>query len=465
MLAPGRYPRLKIRWKRGTPENPISIIGQAGVIFDGQRRYEDFQDEANGEARRLLAAGRYPGVYTLGPDGHLIFQNCRHIRLQGAAFRGCWPTGIAIRDCRDITLADLDMQEGSFAIFADGSGTYGLLIERCSWTQDIERGRIWNDIPWPKIHANIPIKDDDGRAFDGDFFRADGIRGGVTIRDCRVEHAFNAIHLYHSDSEGRSRRQNRDVRIYRNHFSYIRDNAIEPEYGATNWWVFHNQVFNCHKWFSIECKRMAYTYWFGNTGWFDSIPTPDFGHNGGAVWKTERNPKPTNGLNYLFNNSFFLRSPYIKNKRLRSARHFNNAIQYCDPADFPNDACDGPAGFFGDKDGPDIDSRFTKAWRELNIRFQNDMVAHPEFPQALADAGYGIDGGLSDAPGFIDPVSGDFRLSDNAPAAGRGVPKTLDLENGDEWPLPSGLDLGAWQGGKLIAPPAFAFGAAEAPLV
>ena len=86
------------------------------------------------------------------------------------------------------------------------------------------------------------------------------------------------------------------------------------------------------------------------------------------------------------------------------------------------------------------------------------MVAHPEFPAELIAAGYGVSLGLHGEPGFTAPGSGDFRLTGGAAAKGAGIAKTLDLEDGEEWALPAGMDLGAWQGDSLIAPPAIAYG-------
>ncbi len=457
ILEAGQYPSIAITWKHGAVDRPIEIFAKAGAVFDGGRRYEDFQQEANDLARELQENGKFPGVYPIADNGHVTFRNCRYVRLVGATFKGCWPTCVAIQDCSDIALADLTMEEASFAIYARGSRTSGILIERCSWLQDIERGRIWRDIPWSKIHGVQPVEPDDARAFDGDFFRAVGIRGGVTIRDCLVEHAFNGVHLFHSDGDGLNTNENRDVRVYRNRFRYVRDNAVEPEYGATNWWVFHNEIYNCHKWFSVECRRMGYTYWFGNTGWFDEIPTLSSGHNAGAVWKTPRDPKPTTGLNYVFHNSFYLRSKYIKKKRLRNIRHFNNAIQYCTQSDFSNGACDGPVGFFGDIAASGEGARFTKEWRDLNIRFQSDIVAHHEFPEVLVNGGYPIEDGLTDVPGFVNPMEGAFQLIEGAAASGRSISQSIELEDGERWALSAGLDLGAWQGDQKITPPAQAF--------
>lgn len=458
-LLPGRYPPTTFLRLRGEPGRPIRVIGTAESVFDGGRRFEDVQLDYNRLARELKRANHYPGVHPIAHCGHVTMEGCRHVSLEGPAFEGCWPTGIALEHCQHIRLADLSIREGSFAIYATGAGTAHILVERCTWVQDIEERRIWLDIPWAKIHENEDVRDDDARAFDGDFFRAYGIKGHVTIRDCTISHAFNAIHFFHADQNGQDLEQNRSVRIYRNRFNFIRDNAIEPEWGAKDWWVFHNSIYNCHKAFSVEPNRMGMTYWFGNTLWFDSLPTPDHNQNGGAVWKAASNPRPAEGENALFHNSFFVRSKYIKKRYLRGIRHFHNAIQYCDPAHDPADTCSAVPSFFGKLNSTDPQKHFTKRWRDLDIRMFDDMCAHPMFPDGLRAAGYAIEGGWNDAPGFRDPRRGDFRLTEGAAARGKGGAVMLDLPDGTVWTLPEGLDLGAYQDEARLEPPPYAYSA------
>ena len=45
---------------------------------------------------------------------------------------------------------------------------------------------------------------------------------------------------------------NRNVAIHGNRFSFIRDNAIEPEKGAQNWYVYDNAFYNIHATFSMD---------------------------------------------------------------------------------------------------------------------------------------------------------------------------------------------------------------------
>lgn len=63
-----------------------------------------------------------------------------------------------------------------------------------------------------------------------------------------------------------------NVEIYDNDFQFNRDNPVEPEDYAANWWVFHNRIYNGHGWFSLDGVKGGPVYIFGNVGWFDDKP-------------------------------------------------------------------------------------------------------------------------------------------------------------------------------------------------
>jgi hypothetical protein len=213
----------------------------------------------------------------------------------------------------------------TFAIGAIGSRTHGITIRHCSWLQDPVPGRIWRVIPWGRIHDPIVDIEHDWRLFDGDFFRGDGIKGGVTIEHCRIGQAFNAIHLFNDHGDlGLAR----DVVVRDCTFFEIRDNVLEPETAAGNWWCYRNRLFNVHKWFSFEGRQSQYFYIFANLAWFDSIQGPAQGddNRGGGVFKLAKNVDQPFGPNYVFHNSFVTRSDYARNGILAGMKHFNNAI-------------------------------------------------------------------------------------------------------------------------------------------
>ena len=437
-LTKGIYGKLRLKSLQGRADAPITIDGDPDCVFDGKRRYEDFHDEANAIAAQEQQDRNYPSLGRYAFRGHLRLKNCHHIRLRGFSVKGCWPTGLYLNNCTGIDIENLTMQEGTFAIFVDGRRSRDIRVRGCSWEQD---RRIWSDIDWSAIHGAQAVKATDARGLDGDFFRAFGISGNVIIENNDIRHAFNAVHLYHSDRAGLDRSENRNVIVRNNRFSFIRDNAVEPEWGGWNWWIYHNDIYNCHKWFSLEMERSGHIYIFGNTGWFDSIPGPEGDDNtGGAVFKLPKHQRVSEGMHYIFNNSWFLRAPIIKKKMLQNLWHFNNAVEYADTG----------SGVLTGRDGT---PNFAKDWRRLNIRFFNDCIAHPDYPKHLMCQGFALEPGHSENPGFRDAARGDFGLRAHAAARGKGLPEELALSDGSPWTLPSQLHLGAHQDQGRIAPP------------
>ncbi len=312
IFTSGRYTeRLQFKNLSGQTAHPIEFVAEPGAILDGGQRFEDFNPRAQRISEEQQALGKYPGIYPISMEGFFIFEECDWITIRGFYVVGVWPTIIALKNCRHIVIDDMHMREGTFAIFAEGSKTNGIVVENSTWVQDITKGDLWFRIGWHRMHDEV--NPGDARAYDGDFFRSVDIKGNVTIRNNSISHAFNAVHLYNRRLDPNL---NNNVYIYGNSFTYIRDNAIEPEYAASNWWVYHNKIFNCHKWISFEMTLSGYFFVFGNVGWFDSLPGPIADNQfGGAVFKLPPATDPAPGHHYVFHNSWYLRSSYIKKKR------------------------------------------------------------------------------------------------------------------------------------------------------
>jgi hypothetical protein len=465
VLTGGSYgAKLRLAGRAGRADLPIVLRGEPGAVLDGGRSAEDFREQGNHMALatwRGEAPGTkphdYPGLWPWLLDGQLVLERCRHVRLENFAIERAWPTLIALDRCHDIVITNCQFRDGTFAVGAEGRDTYAITLEGCHWVQDRAPHRMWQQIPWARIHGhpdnNEPVDlEQDWRLFDGDFFRAEGIRGGVTIRNCTVTAAFNAIHLFNDQADTAL---SHDVRVHDCVFREIRDNVLEPEKAAFNWWFYRNEMVNCHKWFSIECGRSGYFYLFANRGWFDSIQGPAGDpHRGGGVFKLGKHVLPARGRHYVLHNSFSVRSDHIRKGVLPRFEHLGNAIRFARSGD---PVYDGPAEVFGNlsADPGEFDQRFTTHWREFDILARNDVVWHDDWPDRVRQASYDVGPTLGSDPMFGDPYAGELRIEPRSPCRGRGGAAHLELPDGSTWALPKGADVGAWQGDRLFEGPAF----------
>lgn len=463
VLRPGIYrQRLRMERRNGTATRPIVVRAEPGAILDGGMTAEGYRLTANRLAADVHAgrvpgvpAGAYPGLWPWKGQGQLSLRRCRHVQLVDLEVRGSWPTLIALDGVRDIRIAGARLQDGAFAIAALGAGTAGIAIEGCNWVQDPVPDRLWKRIAWARIHGD-PEEDgpvdlpNDWRLFDGDFFRGDGIRGGVRITQCCVSAAFNAIHLFNTADDPDLAR---DVEVAHCTFRQIRDNVLEAEDCAHNWWFHHNEVIDAHKCFSIEQKRSGWLYIFANRLWFESVPgSADDDHRGGAVIKAAKSFNPSQGGHHVFHNSIHSRSGYIQKGLLTRFRHANNAVRFVRGGEPGHEQPINVLGELAAAPG-DIERRFTTAWRQLAISFRNDVMAHGSWPEGLRAAGYPIDHGLGADPGFRDPFGGDLRLAAGSPCRGRAAELRVALPDGSEWVAAAGADIGAWQGERLLDGP------------
>ena len=289
-LSAGEYGKLRLFGLAGTAEAPIVLRGDPGAALDGRLRFETFNPRAmafilprfDADQDQPPGKGRYPGLHSwLDPNEQLpdvsdqerqpqlAIASCQHVRIERLPIRGSWPAAVTISDSPHVTLAGLEIEEGTYAIHARGPRTRRLVIDGCSWLQDVTRKRIWRTTAWEQMHDG-DVNPANSRAFDGDFLQGVDLGPGLVVRHCRVAHAFNGIHLW--NKSGRPDLAC-DVRIHDNLFSHIRDNVVEPEVAAQRWWVYRNRLENCHKWFSLEVKKGGgFFYFFGNLGWFELDP-------------------------------------------------------------------------------------------------------------------------------------------------------------------------------------------------
>lgn len=425
-LLAGRYTVPIVVRDSGADGLPITIRGGQGVVLDGERRPVD-----------ALGSGMTPS------DDDFAFiqlQSSDWIVLERLAFENCWPCCVFGRGCRDVVIRDCSALRGRFVVFVRnrwlGRRARRITLERVSWLQDPEQ-RMWRgEISWGDVKGQTGV---DHSYLNGALFSSWDIPGEVVIRDCRVSHAFNAVRLDCAPDGSGAR--NTDVQIHGNHFDHIRDNAIEPETHALNWWIWHNEIHNCHAPFSLHDVSGGYWYVFGNRFWSTGRPgLPGQGNRGGKVFKF-RHEGPVPDQPFLVaHNSFAIRSAYIKDGRTARLRHVNNAIE------FFQDPVDGWPGFF--RGGPD--EYF--AWDD-SYAFGPDVSNHPDFPASIAEC-HPVRG-LQAARLFREPWRGDLRLRAGSAAAGVSERLVWPMPDGSTVEVGGGQDLGAHQGDGLWAGPVF----------
>lgn len=323
------------------------------------------------------------GVTERGPRSYCVrIRFVRAIVLSDLAFEDCWMAAVSTVNSRDVTLQRALIHGSTFGFVAlstegmeEEAHTFRVLDSH--WMQSPAAYRsgdapcanphldlgcavdVWDDLPWGVAHHHL------WRPLNGALFAAYNIAGNVLIAGNRLERAFNGVRIV-SEKPGTGR----NVEIRDNRFSFIRDNAVEPEERADAWVVSQNVFENVHAWITSDGVRGGTMYVFGNRGWYDpaSLPgatcredidwtlSPTFvgmagdsgryllvdtsydptsvlcrGHSRGVILKTGDKSKA--GFPYLdhiaiFNNSWRTRSPLFASRHASPLSHFNNAVVF-----------------------------------------------------------------------------------------------------------------------------------------
>ncbi len=455
-LLPGIYtqdtPEDGILFPRnGSMDRPITLRGMGSdTVIDGTTVESRIASIASGSGEESTL---------LVPD-FLSGSNCLRLRekqwivLDNLTFRRCADAAVYVVDSEYITLKNSTIIAGLYAFFATGTGSHHLLLERNVWIQDpleaMWRREHWCEYKYGALKAQA-----------GALFAALDIPGGVIVRANKVYNAFNAVRMDVSKDKRDDRywlgKLNANVEVYGNEFSFIRDNVLEPEYDATNWWFHGNRIRNAHAWFSFDGLHGGRWYVYDNAGWFDDKPSRDCAvsgkcriwqeksprlcadlHDGGRVFKFRPDGRYAPGPLYVFNNSWHLRTSLIKDGRLGYIGHWNNAVDFCRPEDYPDGLCEGAKPFFNGF-----------IWDNDSYAFGHDLSNHPDFPAGLRAHGYRVSGlGVPSAqPLFVDAARGDLTLADGSPGRGAGCDVVEDEDGAmtcrEAGPGTPGPDIGA----------------------
>jgi hypothetical protein len=390
--------------------------------------------------------------------GVFVFDKVDGLLVEWLAFEQCWPNAIVLHGCSNAVVAHCTATHGTNFIFArsaqDAPPSHGFKIHDVTWEQDPDQ-LLWNgNVTWCQVKqgeredcAPQQLKPD-RHIFNGALFHARKILGGVEIFNCTVRNAFNGIRLV-----GQSREpgvafkiNNVDVHIHRNHFFQVRDNVIEPEKFAYNWWVYRNEIVGSYATFSFDGLQGDYFYYFANRcriatphrdtdGTFGDATSHFIGHSFKFYSDTA-----TGKHFYSFHNSIHTCYPYAKEGATAHWVDCNNAIEFVDL----RPAVPDPHFFRTErtefKPGP-------------GCRFRGMLSNYLNFPQSL-QAAYPVEG-VHQNPVFAAGAHGKFDLPPGSPGRGGAVAERIEFVNGTSYDLPAGEDIGAVQRGALYAGPDF----------
>lgn len=496
----GRYRTpIVIDGATGTRDRPIIIralqpkSGGDAPTFCGSMSFAQARRWANEKAAQREKAGHYPAIGYLGDQAILTLRNCQFVVIDGIHFDSCWPTAIYLDRSQHIVINDVHFRSGTIAIGANGIETRDIVVQHCTWQQDLSGSDMWNRVPWSRVHGasnnsasgHVDLEDD-YRLWDGDFFRGWNVGGNIVIRHNQISDAFNGIHFFNtfdrlapgveaSSLEFNGGRQSTsNILIEHNRFTRIRDNVFEPEYHAWNWVIRHNHLYDCYRPFSFEFARAGYFYVYGNTAAFVSKPAKDVSDKDKKELKGKlrRNPslfKPrgtqrNEGELYVFNNSWHMgvgKGIYPK-FALGKLVSVNNAMQFGDPAKARMFGSDGAKKSSDpnniDAELKDEEGRFTRRWHTgcrtpgnipgYSIRIYGELGNDDNFPDVYESRGYELGPQcIPKSPQFANPNSAltpDFTPQLKA-AFNSALPLTLNLPNGQQISLSGGHDRGAVQ--------------------
>lgn len=395
VLLPGNHRQINLRHLAGTIEQPIvirSAFGKTGS-FEGNPLDHSAKDFC------------------------LKISDSKHVTIKNLQFRSCWSHGIKVVDSSYIQIANNDFEGGRRAIEVKGKTSHHFLIEGNYWNQD-PSGKIWTQHDWAELHhGNL-------KHFNGALFASRNILGYVIIRHNHIENSFNGIRMVGDASE---KNHNSNVYIYNNHFSRIRDNPIEPEVYAKNWFIYSNTIANAHAWFSFDRVEGGNIFLYNNVGWTNQAYGKNGDHNSGCIIKlAEDQPKLSEPM-FIFDNSWYSQGPlFRKRSSIPTLRHWNNAIQNWRNPQLNS----GPTQLSG---------TFMFAFNLLNTRVPSEWFNPNTMKRNHQESEF-----------FVNPSQGDLRLTNTSRGNDGGMTSKLL-----GWVSPyqgRASDIGAFEKGILKHP-------------
>lgn len=393
-LTPGQVPIAAYDFISlyGEPENPIRIQGM-------------------GTKTRLVGPGmttcQFQGTKPTSSDyAFLRFTDCQWVEISGFDVSESWPCFIFLNNCRYVTIRDITARGSQYLIYATGSNCHHIEVKNVSWHQD-NTGSLWRNTAW------FDVKYGAYKYYNGAIFGSKDILGGVVVRNCETFDSFNAVRMTGKCKE--TPNCNWNVEITDSRFFRTRDNVVEPEKSARNWWVHGNEVVDCHAWFSLDEVKGGYWYWFNNTGRDLTKPgEPGDPNSGGKVFKFAEGDHPSYPF-YIFHNSWWIDLPLAKTGDTANLTHMGNAID--------NTRSQNPlVGPTFPQEGP---------WPS-DVIMDGDLCSTP-LQERLAAAGQEQRGRFGAGRLFVAPAKGNMRLK----AKFRDIMLPgFTMKGGKDWPAP-----------------------------
>ncbi len=454
----------------GKPERPITVRGMG------------WRTELTG------GLGGVPHNSMLPDSTHFAFFklfDCNWLEFEHFAVDSCWPSFIYMENSTYVTVRCVTAEDGRYLVYARGENTHHVLLEGNHWRQD-PTGSMWADLAW------IDSKKRRYYYYNGGLFGSYGIPGSVVIRNNLICDAFNGVRMKVKSDQTPS--ANHNVEIRGNTFLRIRDNPVEPERGATNWWITGNTIVDAHAWFSLDGVGGSNWYYLGNTGWQATKPGECAwdANQGGKIYKFDPTGPFPDGNVFAAHNSWQIDFCMIKEGTTRYFTHVNNAVLFGRPEGWsPPDGgeCCGPLpGCFCPGPGrkpcaePCAEDNTAGGKEELSVLcqgnpcreslvceeftwdktlvFHNDLTNRPFAQVLLANGQEQPPLYFADAC-FSNPVLGDLHVANPLP-----VPSAEEMvfRKGKEWAgdydwmSPQGSIVGAMQpGGTRFQGPPFVF--------
>ena len=275
--------------------------------------------------------------------------------------------------------------------------------------------------------------------------------------------------------------RNTNVEVYGNVFEYIRDNAVEPEYGSTNWWVWNNRATNVHKAWSINNNGGGFWYFFGNVGGTDAVPPAQL--NEPEEWRINNNGdvEPIRNLGgkffkfffgpplpdrpcFAIHNSWRPRGEVVNEGEMRCFTHLNNAIEHCVPSSPGTDLHCQFALFAAPFDDTKpfnfgFATRIPRLNEDAANNFDHDVSTGPDFPDKPRDQGKELNGVGASRHVFDVDRRAEYILAKDSEAKGMATPITLrgsiDWPAQEDW-VSTASDCGALQSDGPFRGPPFA---------